>query len=158
MQTFMIPGTIFFSLLAGALFGVYKGVLLVIFSATSGAACCFLMSKSFSFAVISLCLSLALTLSSRFHLTRQLRNTRRPKRFVCCRFFYMFCQSIIQSVEWKWCAIMYLLYISFAYVMEYKKERCVMCVYIYICARLYLTSYTCKLCCMHVYVFLCVYI
>ena len=47
MQTFMIPGTIFFSLLAGALFGVYKGVLLVIFSATSGAACCFLMSKSF---------------------------------------------------------------------------------------------------------------
>ena len=118
----------------------------------------FLMSNSFSFAVISPCLSLALTLSSRFHLTRQLRNTRRPKRFVCCRFFYMFCQSIIQSVEWKWYAIMYFLYIYFAYVMEYKKERCVMCVYIYICARLYLSSYTCKLCCMHVYVFLCVYI
>ncbi|GFZ17128.1 SNARE associated Golgi protein family [Actinidia rufa] len=31
MQTFMIPGTVFMSLLAGALFGVFKGVALVVF-------------------------------------------------------------------------------------------------------------------------------
>ncbi|CAA2998821.1 uncharacterized membrane protein At4g09580-like [Olea europaea var. sylvestris] len=44
MQTFMIPGTIFMSLLAGALFGV-KGILLVVFNATAGASCCFFLSK-----------------------------------------------------------------------------------------------------------------
>uniref|UniRef100_A0A1D1YD80 Putative membrane protein At4g09580 n=2 Tax=Anthurium amnicola TaxID=1678845 RepID=A0A1D1YD80_9ARAE len=45
MQTFMIPGTIFMSLLAGALFGVVKGVLLVVFTATSGASSCYFLSK-----------------------------------------------------------------------------------------------------------------
>eukprot|EP00250_Pteridium_aquilinum_P001622 c11812_g1_i1 orf=499-1374(-) len=45
MQTFMIPGTIFFSLLAGALFGVYKGLILVVFSATAGASSCYFLSK-----------------------------------------------------------------------------------------------------------------
>lgn len=45
MQTFMIPGTIFMSLLAGALFGVVKGVILVVFTATSGASSCYFLSK-----------------------------------------------------------------------------------------------------------------
>ncbi|KAH7331816.1 hypothetical protein KP509_20G051700 [Ceratopteris richardii] len=45
MQTFMIPGTIFLSLLAGALFGVFKGLLLVVFSATAGASSCYFLSK-----------------------------------------------------------------------------------------------------------------
>lgn len=45
MQTFMIPGTIFFSLLAGALFGVIKGLVLVVFSATAGASSCYFVSK-----------------------------------------------------------------------------------------------------------------
>ncbi|XWS15401.1 hypothetical protein CRYUN_Cryun35bG0094100 [Craigia yunnanensis] len=44
MQTFMIPGTIFMSLLAGALFGI-KGLFLVVFNATSGACSCFFLSK-----------------------------------------------------------------------------------------------------------------
>lgn len=47
MQTFMIPGTIFFSLLAGALFGMYRGIILVIFSATAGASGCYFLSKMF---------------------------------------------------------------------------------------------------------------
>ncbi|XP_058091266.1 uncharacterized membrane protein At4g09580-like [Magnolia sinica] len=47
MQTFMIPGTIFMSLLAGALFGVIKGFLLVIFTATAGASSCYFLSKLF---------------------------------------------------------------------------------------------------------------
>jgi uncharacterized membrane protein YdjX (TVP38/TMEM64 family) len=41
----MIPGTIFMSLLAGALFGVIKGLLLVVFNATAGASSCFFLSK-----------------------------------------------------------------------------------------------------------------
>ncbi|KAG0467640.1 hypothetical protein HPP92_019220 [Vanilla planifolia] len=45
MQTFMIPGTIFMSLLAGALFGVGKGLVLVVFTATAGASSCFFLSK-----------------------------------------------------------------------------------------------------------------
>lgn len=45
MQTFMIPGTIFMSLLAGALFGVVKGLFLVVFNATAGACSCFFLSK-----------------------------------------------------------------------------------------------------------------
>ncbi|BFI25512.1 hypothetical protein MPTK2_1g21750 [Marchantia polymorpha subsp. ruderalis] len=45
MQTFMIPGTIFMSLLAGSLFGVTKGLILVIVTATSGASSCFFLSK-----------------------------------------------------------------------------------------------------------------
>ena len=48
MQTFMIPGTIFFSLLAGALFGTLKGLILVVFSATVGASSCFFLSKLFA--------------------------------------------------------------------------------------------------------------
>ncbi|KAJ7973934.1 SNARE associated Golgi protein family [Quillaja saponaria] len=45
MQTFMIPGTIFMSLLAGALFGVVRGILLVVLNATAGASSCFFLSK-----------------------------------------------------------------------------------------------------------------
>lgn len=45
MQTFMIPGKIFMALLAGALFGVFKGLLLVVFNLTIGASCCFFLSK-----------------------------------------------------------------------------------------------------------------
>nr|GMD66477.1 uncharacterized membrane protein At4g09580-like [Ipomoea batatas] len=45
MQTFMIPGTIFMSLLAGALFGVLRGLFLVVFNATAGASSCFFLSK-----------------------------------------------------------------------------------------------------------------
>lgn len=45
MQTFMIPGTIFMSLLAGALFGVLKGLFLVVFNATAGASSCYFLSK-----------------------------------------------------------------------------------------------------------------
>ncbi|KAL0326310.1 UNVERIFIED_CONTAM: putative membrane protein [Sesamum radiatum] len=45
MQTFMIPGTIFMSLLAGALFGVVRGLLLVVFNATAGASSCYFLSK-----------------------------------------------------------------------------------------------------------------
>ncbi|KAF8027190.1 hypothetical protein BT93_E0181 [Corymbia citriodora subsp. variegata] len=45
MQTFMIPGTVFMSLLAGALFGVPKGMALVVFTATAGASSCFFLSK-----------------------------------------------------------------------------------------------------------------
>ena len=45
MQTFMIPGTVFMSLLAGALFGVFKGMVLVVSTATAGASSCFFLSK-----------------------------------------------------------------------------------------------------------------
>ncbi|KAK1436314.1 hypothetical protein QVD17_02093 [Tagetes erecta] len=45
MQTFMIPGTVFMSLLAGSLFGVSKGVALVVFAATAGASSCYFLSK-----------------------------------------------------------------------------------------------------------------
>ncbi|GLJ54261.1 hypothetical protein SUGI_1164090 [Cryptomeria japonica] len=45
MQTFMIPGTIFMSLLAGALFGVVKGLILVVLTATAGASSCYFLSK-----------------------------------------------------------------------------------------------------------------
>ncbi|GJN21916.1 hypothetical protein PR202_gb09439 [Eleusine coracana subsp. coracana] len=45
MQTFMIPGTIFMSLLAGALFGQLGGLALVVFAATAGASSCYFLSK-----------------------------------------------------------------------------------------------------------------
>ncbi|KAM0935394.1 putative SNARE associated golgi family protein [Dioscorea sansibarensis] len=45
MQTFMIPGTVFMSLLAGALFGVIRGMVLVVVAATAGASSCFFLSK-----------------------------------------------------------------------------------------------------------------
>ncbi|CAA0809899.1 Uncharacterized membrane protein, partial [Striga hermonthica] len=45
MQTFMIPGTVFMSLLAGALFGVVRGLFLVVFNATAGASSCYFLSK-----------------------------------------------------------------------------------------------------------------
>ncbi|KAL2901306.1 hypothetical protein RDABS01_028863 [Bienertia sinuspersici] len=45
MQTFMIPGTVFMSLLAGALFGVLRGLALVLFTATAGASSCYFLSK-----------------------------------------------------------------------------------------------------------------
>ncbi|CAA6664314.1 unnamed protein product [Spirodela intermedia] len=53
MQTFMIPGTIFLSLLAGSIFGVVKGVLLVVFTATLGASSCYLLSKLIGRPIIS---------------------------------------------------------------------------------------------------------
>ncbi|XP_002974093.2 uncharacterized membrane protein At4g09580 [Selaginella moellendorffii] len=45
LQTFMIPGTILMSLLAGALFGEYYGLLLVVSTATAGACSCYFLSK-----------------------------------------------------------------------------------------------------------------
>ncbi|KAK9052833.1 hypothetical protein SSX86_029463 [Deinandra increscens subsp. villosa] len=45
MLTFMIPGTVFMSLLAGSLFGVLRGVALVVFAATVGASCCYFLSN-----------------------------------------------------------------------------------------------------------------
>ncbi|GLJ49036.1 hypothetical protein SUGI_1034470 [Cryptomeria japonica] len=45
MQTFMIPGTIFMSLLAGALFGTTRGLALVVCTATAGASSCYFLSK-----------------------------------------------------------------------------------------------------------------
>ncbi|CAI9274753.1 unnamed protein product [Lactuca saligna] len=45
MQTFMIPGTVFMSLLAGSLFGVFKGLALVVFAATAGASSCYFLSN-----------------------------------------------------------------------------------------------------------------
>ncbi|KAJ7253001.1 hypothetical protein O6H91_03G041900 [Diphasiastrum complanatum] len=45
MQTFMIPGTFVLSLLAGSLFGVLRGGILVILAATAGASSCFFLSK-----------------------------------------------------------------------------------------------------------------
>ncbi|KAL8210016.1 hypothetical protein R6Q57_006748 [Mikania cordata] len=45
MQTFMIPGTVFMSLLAGSLFGVLRGVSLVVFAATAGASSCYFLSN-----------------------------------------------------------------------------------------------------------------
>ncbi|XP_061366592.1 uncharacterized membrane protein At4g09580-like [Gastrolobium bilobum] len=53
MQTFMIPGTIFLSLLAGALFGVFRGILLVVFNATAGASSCFFLSKLIGRPIVS---------------------------------------------------------------------------------------------------------
>ncbi|KAG2692617.1 hypothetical protein I3843_08G059900 [Carya illinoinensis] len=53
MQTFMIPGTIFLSLLAGALFGVIRGLPLVVFNATAGASCCFFLSKLIGKPIVS---------------------------------------------------------------------------------------------------------
>lgn len=45
MQTFMIPGTVFMSILAGALFGIAGGMVLVILAATAGASSCYFLSK-----------------------------------------------------------------------------------------------------------------
>lgn len=45
MQTFMIPGTVFMSLLAGSLFGIFRGLALVLFNATAGASTCYFLSK-----------------------------------------------------------------------------------------------------------------
>ncbi|KVH95193.1 uncharacterized membrane protein At4g09580-like [Cynara cardunculus var. scolymus] len=45
MQTFMIPGSVFMSLLAGSLFGVLKGVAIVVFAATAGASSCYFLSN-----------------------------------------------------------------------------------------------------------------
>lgn len=45
MQTFLIPGTVFLSLLAGSLFGVIRGVVLVVCTATAGASSCYFMSR-----------------------------------------------------------------------------------------------------------------
>eukprot|EP00898_Chlorokybus_atmophyticus_P006046 jgi/Chlat1/6442/Chrsp45S09066 len=45
MQCLAIPGTIFLSILAGALFGVLKGVVIVVLTATCGASACYAMSR-----------------------------------------------------------------------------------------------------------------
>lgn len=44
MQTFMIPGTFVMSLLAGSLFGVIPGLILVVATATAGASACYFLS------------------------------------------------------------------------------------------------------------------
>ncbi|CAL9152482.1 unnamed protein product [Musa hybrid cultivar] len=44
-KTFMIPGTVFMSILAGALFGIAGGMVLVILAATAGASSCYFLSK-----------------------------------------------------------------------------------------------------------------
>lgn len=49
----MIPGTVFMSLLAGALFGVFKGVALVVFTATAGASSCYFLSKMIGRPILS---------------------------------------------------------------------------------------------------------
>jgi len=49
----MIPGTIFMSLLAGALFGVIKGGILVVFTATAGASSCYFVSKLIGRPIVS---------------------------------------------------------------------------------------------------------
>uniref|UniRef100_A0A8I6WCY7 VTT domain-containing protein n=1 Tax=Hordeum vulgare subsp. vulgare TaxID=112509 RepID=A0A8I6WCY7_HORVV len=45
MQTFMIPGKIFMSLLVGALFEQVRGVALVVFATSAGASSCYFLSK-----------------------------------------------------------------------------------------------------------------
>ncbi|PHT52623.1 hypothetical protein CQW23_07085 [Capsicum baccatum] len=42
---FMIPGTIFMSLLVGSLCGIFKGIALVVFTTTTGASSCYFLSK-----------------------------------------------------------------------------------------------------------------
>jgi len=49
----MIPGTVFMSLLAGALFGVFKGMALVVFTATAGASSCYFLSKMIGRPILS---------------------------------------------------------------------------------------------------------
>ena len=49
----MIPGTIFMSLLAGALFGVLRGLFLVVFNATAGASSCYFLSKLIGRPIVS---------------------------------------------------------------------------------------------------------
>ncbi|CAH1790139.1 unnamed protein product [Owenia fusiformis] len=44
-QTFAIPGSVFLNLLAGALFGVWKGFPICCFLTALGATCCYLLSK-----------------------------------------------------------------------------------------------------------------
>ena len=44
MQTFCIPGTIIMSLLSGALFGPYYGLVLVAFTGTIGACSIYMLS------------------------------------------------------------------------------------------------------------------
>ncbi|KAL5577333.1 hypothetical protein UlMin_019032 [Ulmus minor] len=48
MQTFMIPGTAFMSLLVGSLFRVFRGVALVVFTAPTGASSCYFLLKMIS--------------------------------------------------------------------------------------------------------------
>lgn len=43
----MIPGTVFMSLIAGALFGVLKGVALIVFAATAGPSPRYFLSEMF---------------------------------------------------------------------------------------------------------------
>ncbi|ONI15884.1 hypothetical protein PRUPE_3G067000 [Prunus persica] len=45
MTTFMIPGTVFMSLLVGSLFGVFRGIAFVVFNATTSASSCYFLSK-----------------------------------------------------------------------------------------------------------------
>ena len=44
MQAFAIPGSVMLSVLAGALFGIWVGIPLVLFCAAFGAACCYYIS------------------------------------------------------------------------------------------------------------------
>jgi uncharacterized membrane protein YdjX (TVP38/TMEM64 family) len=56
LQMFAIPGAIFLSILAGPLFGVGLGLLIVSIVATTGASMCFLMSHYLARGVVQRCL------------------------------------------------------------------------------------------------------
>eukprot|EP00897_Mesotaenium_endlicherianum_P005927 jgi/Mesen1/5362/ME000267S04509 len=45
LQTFMVPGSIFLNLLAGSMFGFYKGLALVTILSATGASCCYFLSS-----------------------------------------------------------------------------------------------------------------
>jgi uncharacterized membrane protein YdjX (TVP38/TMEM64 family) len=53
MQTFAIPGTIFLSILAGPLFGTWKGLAVVSMCATCGASMCYLLSQFLAHDLVS---------------------------------------------------------------------------------------------------------
>ncbi len=46
MQSFAIPGTLFLSILAGALFGPELGLAIVSLVASTGSSCCYLLSRT----------------------------------------------------------------------------------------------------------------
>lgn len=90
MQTFMIPGTVFLSLLAGALFGVVRGLTLVVFNATAGATACFFLSNLIGRPLVSWMWPEKLKL---------FQSEVRPRHSILC-FFYSTssCQVIFTSL------------------------------------------------------------
>jgi uncharacterized membrane protein YdjX (TVP38/TMEM64 family) len=55
LQAFAIPGAIFLSILAGPLFGAFRGLLIVSLVATSGSSLCFLMSSVLGRGLVQRC-------------------------------------------------------------------------------------------------------